>query len=320
MFGQTGGANFQRTMTNGDPWVRCAADRGGPGESCKPGPLPIDGKGGVDFGAMTVLGPSPPSAAPEGGDLTGLAGYQLRLPSFEGPLDVLLRLIEREQLAITDVSLVAVTDQFVAHLASLEDSPPATIAEFAAVAGRLVLLKSRTLIPRPPAPEETEPDGLVRQLTEYRLLRAAVERFAAADRGAGAAFARGEGIARPEAPTPRLAAHEAEALARALRRRLTISPEPSLPVGLRPAVTLREMAERLLETLGDDRSGCLSFHGFAGACRERQEILVGFVAVLSLVRRRVIDAEQDGLFEDIRLRRVGADENDPVRSDAAAVD
>lgn len=270
--------------------------------------------------AMSAIRPFPSPTAPDGDELTGLAGYQLQLAGFEGPLDVLLRLIEREQLAITDISLVAVTDQFLAHLALLGNSPPATMAEFAAVAGRLVLLKSRTLIPRAPAPEEGEPDGLVRQLTEYRLVRAVVERFAAADRGAGSAFARGAGIAHPVAPTPRLAAHEAESLAWALRRRLTISPEPSRPVGLRPVVTLREMAERLLETLGEDGSARLSFHGFASACRERQEILVGFVAVLWLVRRRILDAEQGGLFEDIRLRRVGGDADDQSRTPAAAAD
>src|SRR5579884_3103846 len=53
-------------------------------------------------------------------------GYQLRLPSFEGPLDVLLRLIERNQLAITDVSLAAVTEQFVAYLTTLDAAPPET--------------------------------------------------------------------------------------------------------------------------------------------------------------------------------------------------
>ncbi len=246
---------------------------------------------------------APPSIANSTGDALPLEGYQLRLPSFEGPLDVLLRLIERDQLAITDVSLVAVTDQFLTHLAAAGPLPPAATAEFAAVAGRLVLLKSRSLIPRTPSPEPAESDDLAQQLADYRALRAAVERFQTVERSAGAAYARGLAIAMPEAPPPRLAAHPAEALGRALRRRLTITREPPLPVGLRPAVTLRTMAERLLGTLAAETSGRLSFHRFAAGCRERQEILVGFVAVLSLVRRRLIEVEQDGLFGDIRLRR-----------------
>ena len=102
-----------------------------------------------------------------------LAGYQLRLPSFEGPLDVLLRLIERHQLAIADVSLVAVTDQFLAYLDELEAAPAATVAEFAAMGARLVLIKSRSLLPRPAVADEGEPEELVRQLIEYRSVQAA---------------------------------------------------------------------------------------------------------------------------------------------------
>ncbi|MBX6342262.1 MAG: segregation/condensation protein A, partial [Thermomicrobiaceae bacterium] len=98
-----------------------------------------------------------------------LAGCQLRLPTFEGPLDVLLRLIERNQLAITDVSLVAVTDQFLAYMASLADAPPELLAEFTAVAARLLALKSRSLLPAPPAPETEEADAdLAEQLIAYQ--------------------------------------------------------------------------------------------------------------------------------------------------------
>ena len=110
------------------------------------------------------------------------AAYEVKLPVFEGPLDLLLRLIERDQLAITEVSLVAVTDQFLGYLATLRQTSPVLVADFVAVAGRLVLLKSRSLLPRPPVAEEDEPDGLVRQLIEYQALRAAVDHLADRDR------------------------------------------------------------------------------------------------------------------------------------------
>ena len=234
-------------------------------------------------------------------DPIALSGYQLRLPTFEGPLDVLLRLIERDQLAITDVSLVAVTDQFLAHLEAMGGAPPATVAEFAAVGGRLVLLKSRSLLPRPPAADEGEPEELVRQLVEYRAMQAAARRLGERDALAAGAFARGGGVALPEAPPPRLALHRPSALARALRRRLTAVPSPSEIVAARPVVTLREMTERVLGALTGRRR--LGFGEILAQCAGRQEALTAFLAVLVLVRRRVVEAEQAALFGEITLRR-----------------
>jgi len=236
-------------------------------------------------------------------DPSALNGYQLRLPLFEGPLDVLLRLIERDQLAVTDVSLVVVTDQFLAHLATIDGTAPDTVAEFATIGSRLVLLKSRSILPRPPRVEpEEEPADLVRQLVAYRAMRAAADHLAARDRLAAGAFARGEGVALPEAPPPRLAPHRPGLLARALRRRLTAVPTPRSIVAARPVVTLREMTERLLVALGGRQE--LAFGRVRAECADPREVLVAFLAVLVLVRRRLVEAEQTGLFGEITLRRL----------------
>src|ERR671921_2166189 len=110
------------------------------------------------------------------GTAATLDGYQLRLTSFEGPLDVLLRLIERDQLAISEISLLAVFDQFLAHLDTLEADAPDAIAEFVLVAGRLSVLKSRALLPRPAKPFEVFDEiDLVHQLEAYRAVKAAAE-------------------------------------------------------------------------------------------------------------------------------------------------
>ena len=248
-----------------------------------------------------MLAADPPAAKTP----PALVGYQLRLPTFEGPLDVLLRLVERNQLPIADVSLVAVTDQFLAHAAQLGGAPPETLAEFAAVGARLVLLKTRALLPRPPADDELDPtpSDLVRQLTEYQRIREAAQTLAERDRQGLGAFGRGGTVALPAPPVlAPLAAHQPASLARALRRRLTALAPPVRSIVARPTLTLREMIERVLDRLSDRRP--LRFRGVLSADADRHEVLIAFLAVLALVRRRTIDAEQKELFGEITLRRV----------------
>jgi segregation and condensation protein A len=237
-------------------------------------------------------------------DFNTLDGYQLRLPVFEGPLDVLLRLIERSQLAITDVSLVAVTDQFLAHIEQLGNSAPGVIAEFMAVGSRLVLLKSRSLLARPPAIDaEDGPDDLVQQLIAYRAVKDAATQFAEWDARGEGAFARSPGaVATPEPPgVPKLAFHEASLLARALRRRLSIAPIARQMIASRTVVSLREMVERVLVRLA--AHGDIHFSDVRKTCSDRNEVLTAFLAVLVLVRRRTIEVGQNELFGEIRITR-----------------
>ena len=101
--------------------------------------------------------------------------FQLRLPVFEGPLDLLLYLIEREELDITAVSLVQVTGQYLSHLRSGEQIDADALAEFIVIGARLIYLKSRALLPQPQADEEVEELGedLVQRLREYRRFKEA---------------------------------------------------------------------------------------------------------------------------------------------------
>src|SRR5579885_1581157 len=107
--------------------------------------------------------------------------YTVHLPSFEGPLDLLLHLIERRQMEITTISLVAVTDQFLEYVRSWqsEEPPMARLAEFITVGARLLYIKSRSLLPQPPKEEEAagvddalaEAEELRRHLLEYKLAK-----------------------------------------------------------------------------------------------------------------------------------------------------
>jgi segregation and condensation protein A len=245
-----------------------------------------------------------------------LDGYQLKLPTFEGPFDVLIRLIESEQLEISEISLVAVLDQFIEYIACLEAPSPAIIAEFAAVAGRLSVLKSRALLPKPAKPvEETEEIDLVRQLEEYRAVKAAAELLAGRQRTGAGAFGRGESIPMPEATPPVFIPQPPVALANAVRRWLTRIPaRPSL-LPTHRVVTLREMISRIFAAL--DRGNPVSFDAIRAGCTNRQDVAVAFLALLTLLRRHVVEADQPELFGAISLQRIGPS---PLRPDSPDTD
>src|SRR5215469_7263084 len=104
--------------------------------------------------------------------------YTVHLPGFDGPLDLLLHLIEKNQLEITAISLVAVTDQFIQYLKLWDEPPLPRLAEFVAMAARLLLIKSRSLLPRQSRAgdgDESDPledaEALRRHLVEYKLAR-----------------------------------------------------------------------------------------------------------------------------------------------------
>jgi segregation and condensation protein A len=99
--------------------------------------------------------------------------YHVELPEFYGPMDLLLSLIEREELEITEIALARVTDQFLAYVASMKELTPDDLTDFLVLASKLILIKSQVLLPRPPASiidddDEAETDDLVQQLKDYK--------------------------------------------------------------------------------------------------------------------------------------------------------
>jgi segregation and condensation protein A len=229
-------------------------------------------------------------------------GYQLRLPAFEGPFDVLLRLVERSHLAITDVSLVAVTAQFLNYVGSMDHANAELIAEFSSVGSRLIVLKSRSLLPRPPVEDAESVSDLARELIEYLAVKETAQLLGERDvQGAGAfpiagapAPAHDRSVLRP------LAAHQPIQLARALRRRLSVVPLPALIVAARKLVSLRDMAERVLSGL--HHSGSSTFRSITAACVDLHETRTAFLAVLILARRQIVEVEQTELFGEINIR------------------
>lgn len=228
--------------------------------------------------------------------------FQLRLPVFEGPLDLLLFLIEREQLDITAVSLVQVTDQYLSFLRSGEQVDAAALAEFIAIAARLLLIKSRALLPRPLTPDEEEEDlseDLVRRLREYRRFKEAAAQLRELAEGGLHSYPRMTPPTGLPVPTG-LDGVTVEKLAKIVQEVLARQPEEEPAIVMpRLIVTVEEKVAELTSTIR--RSGTLSFRAFISSCHSRLEVIVSFLAVLELIKSLKLRAEQDDLFGEISL-------------------
>jgi segregation and condensation protein A len=237
--------------------------------------------------------------------------FQFRLPVFEGPLDLLLYLIEREELEITAVSLVQVTDQYLSYLHSGEQIDADALAEFIAIGARLLLLKSRALLPRPPADEQPEEDlgeDLVLRLKEYRRFKEVAGSLKEMEELGLRAYPR---LAPPtDVPLPTgLDGVTLDLLAGIVREVLERQPEEA-PEGVveRQVVSVEEKVEELSEALQGKKR--VSFRAFISACRSRIEVIVAFLAVLELIKELRLRAEQDALFGDISLVAVEVEQGD----------
>jgi segregation and condensation protein A len=228
--------------------------------------------------------------------------YQVSLQVFEGPLDLLLRLIEREQLDITLVSLALVTDQYLAYIVQLEECSAANLAEFLVIAARLLVIKSRVLLPQPeerkPVEEDDWADDLVERLREYKRYKITAAKLRQIEEQGRHVFPR---MAPPPKVERKLQPGEVSLaeLAEAFRRVLTAHP-PAPPVDqvVSPiVVSIAECIQRVIERVGTSRR--VRFSSLMGEARSRLEIIVTFMAVLELTKQQRVRLVQEDLFGEI---------------------
>jgi len=229
---------------------------------------------------------------------------QLSLPGFEGPIELLLRLTERDQLDITTVSLVAVTAQYLQHFRAQPWADAVALGDFVAMAARLLLLKSRSLLPRTGPPTEVEEDeddderALLSALSDYRVFRQAAADFDQRASAGGRLFPRI--VPNPPEVEPPLKKVPVEQLILVLQRALARFPEPEPMVAL-PAqtISIEEKVDEIRSRLR--RDGIVGFMAVVDRCRSRLEVVVMFIAILHLIRDGEIDASQSEAFGDITL-------------------
>jgi segregation and condensation protein A len=234
--------------------------------------------------------------------------YTVQLPVFAGPLDLLLQLIERQELDITKVALAQVTDQFLADIKVLENLDIADLAEFLVIAARLILIKSEALLPRPieRQPGEEDPgDELARQLIAYKKYKQIAGMLKEREEANLRTYLR---LAPPPKMEKKLDFSKLTPLdlLEAVRRALALIPDKA-PLGsvvAPPKVTIRDQIRVIARALRA-QNGQVSFQQLLETATTRLEIVVTFLAVLELIKRRKIEARQEQMFGEIELRSMG---------------
>ncbi len=235
--------------------------------------------------------------------MSTLEGLHLRLDEFEGPLSLLLHLIERNELEVTRVSVAAVADQFLALVATIGQTDLVTTGEFLAAAARLLLIKSRALLRAPltGVNGEEEPDdaeALARQIAEYRRYQHTARALGALLESDALTMTRPASTA--EAPPPaRPPAIVPAILGRAAIRILRTPIPIALPAADWPEVRFATVRADLLRTLR--RLHRISFSVVSADTGHPLVLITQFLALLELVRGGTLRLAQDQPYGAIHV-------------------
>ncbi len=253
--------------------------------------------------------------------------YEVTTPVFDGPFDLLLHLILREQVELYDVSLTKIVDAYLVELEAMEQLDLELATEFLLIAATLVDLKARRLLPGADdldLDEElalwSERDLLLTRLVECKTFKDAAVALQALANEAGRSYPR---VAGPDerfldlAPDL-LAGVTAQDLRAAFVRAVT--PRPQVRIDLDHVAPIRasvtDAVAELLEEL--PYAGTLTFRELTGDLVERLDVVVRFLAVLELFKQGFVDLDQPATFGDIRIVWLGRDRSE--LEELAAVD
>jgi segregation and condensation protein A len=221
--------------------------------------------------------------------------HTVAVEEFEGPLGVLLDLINRDKLEVSNVSVGTITSAYLEKVRHLDDITAEDLSEFLQLGARLLYIKSLALLPQTAEAEQTrELEQLSLELAEYRRYQAAARYLASRTSLQTWSRPAAPRLGVSELPMPSLALNQlAEAFNRALKFALAAKPTAILSEHISIEVIAKELSRRLKE--GFDLQSVIE------RCHNRLEIVVNFLALLELVRSGKARVVQVSQFEPIRV-------------------
>jgi segregation and condensation protein A len=237
--------------------------------------------------------------------------YQVRTEVFEGPFDLLLHLISKRELDIYEVSLAAITEEYLSHLKEMVELDLEVATEFLVVAATLIEMKASRLLPGPPRADDeldvSDRDLLIARLLEYRAFKEASAKLASllAD---NAGF-----IGRTAGPGEEFARLAPDLMARVSPERFAeiaakaLSPKQVLHVDVSHITPIRVSVAEAIEEVRTElkRRKRATFRQLSAGMTHRLNLIVRFLAVLELVKRGEADVAQAGAFGEIDVSWLG---------------
>jgi segregation and condensation protein A len=227
---------------------------------------------------------------------------EIKLEQFQGPLDLLLKLIEEEQLSITEISLATVTEQFFHYLSSLEVNRSDELADFLVIATRLVYLKSKQLLPYL-YPAEDEGVSLADQLKLYKRYADASKLVEERWKLGWQAYGRIEPAPPQEGFVLPINARPTDlhsTLVQLLKRLKPVNPLPAVTIDR--TVSVRQKVIAIYEALQSLHR--VSFRDIVGNAENKTEVIVSFLALLELIKDAKISIHQNVAFDEMMIDKV----------------
>ena len=230
--------------------------------------------------------------------------FKVQLEKFEGPLDLLLKLIEEQKLDISRLNLAKVADDYLEYIRANEGISLENLAEFVNIASRIILIKSQSILPslEITAEEEKEIVDLENQLKIYQKFKSAGEKIGKMLEREKFSFSRDYllGVAAAYSAPKNVNVFD---LKKAFLKVVSeiILPEKMPEESVREIITLEDKIEELKKSL--QKRVETSFRELSSSAESKVEIIVAFLAMLEMVKQRIINVEQNELFDEIKIAK-----------------
>lgn len=233
-----------------------------------------------------------------------MAIIKLEKHQFEGPLDLLLNLIEEQKLDITQIALAQVTEQFLHYIKSLERIDPTTLSDYLSIAAKLLVIKSKAILPTLEVDEEEEEAAgdLEARLILYKQYKEAAKALKTFDVAGRQSFTRTLVFSERISffPDPSVTSGELfRAISGVLQNLKELDNLPKAKI--KEAISIQEKIDQLQIMLTEQIETKLST--VLSKAKNKSEVVVTFLALLELIKQRILIVDQEALFTDITIKK-----------------